>query len=111
VSEPQNVDVPEARSNLSQGAKLLDVRELDEWSNGHAPEAVHVPLAELPDRLGELSKDRLTICACRSGARSARAAHFLAEQGYDVVNLEGGMLAWQAQAGPLVADHGEPEVK
>ena len=108
MSELQNVDVREARNFLSQGATLLDVRELDEWSNGHAPDAVHVPLAELPDRQRELSKDRLTICVCRSGARSARAAHFLAEQGYDVVNLEGGMLAWRAQAGPLVADHGEP---
>ncbi len=100
----------------SEGLVLLDVREPDEWAAGHAPEAVHVPLGELPSRTGELADlpdDRPVHVICRSGGRSARATAWLNAAGVvDAVNVEGGMKAWQAQGRPMVADRADapPEV-
>ena len=105
-----NVDVDQARELVAQGALLLDVREDAEFDLGHAPGALHVPLAEVPDHLDDLAKDRRIVCVCRSGGRSARAANFLLEQGFDVVNLEGGMTAWAEADGELEAESGEPVI-
>jgi rhodanese-related sulfurtransferase len=110
MPELRNVTVTEAYELVQGGAMLLDVREESEWELGRAPEAVHIPLAEVPDHLDELEKGRQIVCACRSGGRSSRAGQFLAEQGFDVVNLDGGMLAWAQEGLPLVADHGEPAI-
>jgi len=110
VTQITNVSVDEARELLAGGALLLDVREDNEWSLGHAPEARHIALAEVPDHLEELDRNRRIVCVCRSGGRSARAGEFLLEQGFDVVNLDGGMTAWAQQAGPLVAEHGNPVI-
>jgi rhodanese-related sulfurtransferase len=110
MAELRNVDVNEARELASQGALLLDVREDDEWRSGRAPGAVHVPLAELPDHLDELARDRPIVCVCRSGGRSSRAGQFLVEQGFEAVNLAGGMQAWAAAGEDLVADGGEPSI-
>ncbi len=86
------------------------MRQESEWNAGHAPMATLVPLAELPDHLDELPSDRLIICACRSGGRSLRAATFLHEQGFDAVNLTGGMIAWFAEDLPFESDEGEPSI-
>jgi rhodanese-related sulfurtransferase len=96
------------RPGVPTGAFLLDVRRDDEWAAGHAPDAVHIPLAELPDRLAEVPKDQPVCAVCHSGGRSARATAFLAQQGYTVTNYEGGMLAWRDAGGPLVAETGAP---
>ena len=93
---------------LAQGAALIDVRELEEWRTGRAPEAVHIPLGELVARLSELPTDRKLIMVCRSGGRSDRAASALVELGLSAVNLAGGMQAWQAASLPVVADGGLP---
>lgn len=106
----ENVDVTRAQELLEEGALLLDVREDDEWRAGRAPEARHVPLASVPDALDDLARERLIVCVCRSGGRSARAAQFLTEQGFNVVNLDGGMTAWHAHGAPMVADDGDPVV-
>ena len=50
------------------------------------------------------------MSVCRSGGRSARAGKFLLDQGFDVVNLEGGMIAWAQSGAPLVADSGNPVI-
>jgi rhodanese-related sulfurtransferase len=105
-----NVDVDQARELVALGAVLLDVREDSEFELGHAPGAHHVPLAEIPDHLHDLAKDSRIVCVCRSGGRSARAGKFLLEQGFDAVNLEGGMTAWAEAGAPLEADHGEPAI-
>jgi rhodanese-related sulfurtransferase len=110
MPELRNVSVTEACELLLQGAMLLDVREASEWELGRAPQAWHVPLAEVPDRLDEFERDRQIVCACRSGARSSRAGRFLLEQGFEVVNLDGGMRAWSEEGQPLVAEHDEPVV-
>jgi rhodanese-related sulfurtransferase len=90
---------------------LLDVREDDEWAEGRAPGAVHVPLMEVPARVGELPADRRIAVVCRVGGRSAQATAFLSAHGFDAVNVEGGMLAWQAAGRPLVADGDPPVVR
>jgi rhodanese-related sulfurtransferase len=84
------------------GSVLLDVREQDEWDAGHAPQALHIPLAELPDRVGELPEDVRAIVVCHSGGRSARATAWLTQGGYDAVNLDGGMIAWARAGLPVV---------
>jgi rhodanese-related sulfurtransferase len=108
--EVRNVNVAEALALLAEGALLLDVREDAEWESGRAPNATHVALNEVPDHLDEFANDRLIVCVCRSGARSGRAAKFLVEQGRDAVNLEGGMLAWNADGEPLEGDVDDPTI-
>lgn len=83
------------------GAIVVDVREPNEWSAGHIPGAIHIPLGELAERIGELPTDRPIIAACRSGARSATATKLLTGRGLDVTNLEGGTRAWHAAGLPL----------
>ena len=89
-------------------AVMVDVREPDEWQRGHAVGAIHIPLADLPARVGELPEvDGTLPIMCRSGNRSGRAVQWLVAQGYDVVNAEGGMLAWQAAGKRMVSETGE----
>jgi rhodanese-related sulfurtransferase len=90
---------------------LLDVREDDEWAEGRAPAAVHVPLSEVPARLAELPRGRRIAVVCRVGGRSAQAAAYLQVQGYDAHNVDGGMLAWQSAGLPLVGDASPPVVR
>ena len=89
-------------------AVMVDVREQDEWDKGHAPNAVHIPLGDLPARMGELPEvDGTLPIMCRSGNRSGRAVQWLVAQGFDVVNAEGGMLAWQSAEKTLVSENDE----
>lgn len=91
-----------------EGLTLLDVREQDEWAAGHAPGAVHIPLGELPARVGELGDlpdDKPVYVVCRSGGRSARAAAWLNASGWDAVNVAGGMKSWHSEGRPVVGEH------
>jgi rhodanese-related sulfurtransferase len=94
------VDVAALADALADGARLIDVRQPDEYAEVHIPEAVLVPLGEVPDRLDAFSTTETNYLVCRSGARSMRAAEFLADRGYDVVNVAGGTLAWVASGRP-----------
>ena len=104
--------VPEVLSaDLPAGVFLLDVREDDEWTAGHAPEAVHVRLGDLGLRAGELPRHREVYVICRSGARSAYAAQTLAAAGFSTVNVADGMTGWAVAGRPMVsADGAEPYV-
>jgi len=89
------------------GAYLLDVREDDEWAAGHAPDAHHVPMYEVPARLDEIPADGDVVVICRVGARSAQVVAYLQAQGrQNAVNLDGGMTAWAHVGRPLVSEHG-----
>jgi rhodanese-related sulfurtransferase len=110
MPELRNINVAEAVAFIHDGALLLDVREDNEWEAGHAPDATHIALGDVPDHLEDLAKDRLIVCVCRSGVRSARAATFLIQNGFDAINLEGGMLAWANEDEPLVGDVDEPSI-
>jgi rhodanese-related sulfurtransferase len=94
------VNIPTV-TQVPEGALLLDVRESNEWQAGHAPDAVHVPLGELPGRVAELPTGRTIVAICRMGGRSAKATAFLREHGLDVHNYAGGMQAWASAGGPL----------
>ena len=98
-------------SEVADDAVIVDVREANEWAAGHAPNAVHIPLGDLPSRLADLpDTDAGTVAVtCRSGGRSSRAVAWLTQQGYDVANLDGGMKAWQSAGKPLEGE-GTPHV-
>jgi rhodanese-related sulfurtransferase len=82
---------------------VLDVREPEEYVQGHAPEALNLPQADLASRLDELPRHSPLALICRSGARSLRAAQFLKQVGFEqVLNVQCGTLAWQASGKPLV---------
>ncbi|WP_214365789.1 rhodanese-like domain-containing protein [Pseudonocardia sp. H11422] len=100
-----------AVTDLPADAVLLDVREIDEWTAGHAPGARHLPMSELTARMGELPDDDPLFVVCRSGGRSARVVAYLAAQGYPAVNVDGGMQAWAGVGRQLVAEGGRaPEI-
>lgn len=101
------VSPQEAADLRDRGAVLLDVREPDEWSAGHAPDAVHVPLAEVEARALRFA-GREVLAVCRSGGRSAKAAETLARAGIEVRNVAGGMTSWAEAGLPVVRDDGAP---
>jgi rhodanese-related sulfurtransferase len=92
---------------LPEGLTVLDVREPFEWEGGHIEGALHIPMNELPERIAEVG-DGQTLVVCKVGGRSGQVVGWLAEQGYDVVNLEGGMLDWAAAGRPMVSETGRP---
>ncbi|MBB6122030.1 rhodanese-like domain-containing protein [Nocardiopsis algeriensis] len=104
--------VPETGvTEVPEDGYLLDVREDDEWSAGHAPRAVHVPLGRLDERADDIPRDRKVYVVCRAGGRSAQAAAALNRAGWDAVNVSGGMQAWERAGLDMVADtDGEPRV-
>jgi len=110
MTEMRNVSLAEALELIDQGALVLDVRERREWSQGRWGAALNVALSDVPDSLEQLPRERTIVCVCRSGGRSRVAAQFLADHDFDVVNLEGGMLAWVAAGEAIIADHGEPVI-
>ncbi|MGH9019854.1 MAG: rhodanese-like domain-containing protein [Acidimicrobiales bacterium] len=110
MDDVRAVDPAEARDLVVRGATLLDVRDDSEWSAGRAPGAIHVVLSDLPDRVDELDRSRLVVCVCRVGGRSLRAAHFLHEEGFEVANLDGGMVAWAEGGGDLESDSQPPRI-
>ncbi|KZE37260.1 rhodanese [Bhargavaea cecembensis] len=87
----------EARLEAGEQPDMIDVREHEEVAAGMIPGAVHIPLMELPERLGELDEDKEYIIICRSGNRSSMACNFLGGNGYNVTNMTGGMLAWEGE--------------
>lgn len=80
---------------------LVDVREDWERDLASLPGAVHLPMGELPARLGELPRDREIVLLCHHGARSLQVAQWLSWQGYDrLANLDGGIDEWSRQVDP-----------
>ncbi|GAA3669064.1 rhodanese-like domain-containing protein [Nocardioides ginsengisoli] len=105
-----SVEIAGVPNPLPEGLVVLDVREDDEWAAGHIDGAVHIPLMELPARLGEFVELEApqTLVVCKAGGRSARAVAYLAQQGYDVVNLVDGMIGWERDGRAMVADGAHP---
>ena len=91
-----------ARRERGESLTLLDVRE--EWELGVAsvPDVVHIPMGEVADRLGELERGREVVVLCRSGRRSLQVANFLQQNGFQAVNLAGGILAWSRELGATI---------
>lgn len=78
-----------------ESLSVIDVREVEEFETLHLEGAQNLPLSQLADIYDQLDKDLLHYVICKSGMRSARACQFLAEQGYDVINVQGGMTAFE----------------
>jgi molybdopterin/thiamine biosynthesis adenylyltransferase/rhodanese-related sulfurtransferase len=102
------IDIDEARRMLEKpGTVLVDVREGDEWRQGHIPQAVGIPRGFLELRIEEKVPDHKApvIMQCASGTRSLLAARALHEMGYEnVYNLTGGFNAWKDRGLPWVAE-------
>jgi rhodanese-related sulfurtransferase len=98
-------------ADIPADAVLLDVRENDEWTAGHAPGAVHIPVGQIQQRIDELATllpDSPVRVICRSGNRSARVTAYLHQAGWQVLNVDGGMRAWAAAGRPMVTDSDGP---
>jgi rhodanese-related sulfurtransferase len=98
-----SVSPTEAQKKLGLKTKpfLLDVRQPEEYRSGHIPGAKLIPLGQLHERMNELPKNQEIICVCRSGNRSMSATRQLASAGYNVTNLQGGMIAWSRSGFPV----------
>jgi rhodanese-related sulfurtransferase len=93
-------------ADVTADTVLLDVREDDEWADGHIEGAIHVPMGQIPAAVSDgpewLRPEAPVVVVCAVGARSARVAAWLNMQGYQAINLDGGMNAW-IQAGRPIA--------
>lgn len=104
------IDISADDAAANTGALLLDVREYDEWMAGHAPQAVHIPMHDIPARLAEVPTDRRVVCVCRSGNRSRVVSGWLQARGVDAVNMAGGMRQWSASGHAVVNGAGNQGV-
>ncbi|WP_155593295.1 rhodanese-like domain-containing protein [Lysinibacillus cavernae] len=95
----KEITTKEVQQALERGERLnlIDVREVDEVEAGHIPGVLHIPLGLIEFRMQDLNKNEHYIIVCRSGARSGRATQLLENNGFDVSNMIGGMLAWEWQ--------------
>ena len=95
------------RRERGEDMTLLDVRE--DWEIEKAPvptDIVHIPMGEIEGRISELDPNKDTVVICRSGARSAQVAQYLAHQGFGkVFNLSGGILAWSRVIDPRIPQY------
>jgi hydroxyacylglutathione hydrolase len=99
--EPEKVpqlDAPQLHDIIAKKkVQVVDVRAPDEWSHGHLPGAIHIPLAALPDRVAELDPSVPIVLHCKGGGRSSIATSFLQANGIgSVSNLAGGYEGWVA---------------
>ncbi|MEL1234168.1 MAG: rhodanese-like domain-containing protein, partial [Candidatus Neomarinimicrobiota bacterium] len=98
-------NVPSISSEESQKVisdnnyRFLDVRTDGEYSDGHIPNSIHIPLQDIQSRISEIEKikDKKIIVYCRSGARSSMASKTLLKEGFDVSNLTGGIMSWKGK--------------
>jgi rhodanese-related sulfurtransferase len=88
------VSVEDLAREIAAGSYVLDVREDDEFAEGHVPTAHHIPLGQLESRLAEVEDGSRVFVICRSGARSAKGADVLFANGIDAVSVAGGTLGW-----------------
>ena len=107
MTQIPTVSVTGVPDPLPAGLQVLDVREDVEWRHGHIEGATHIPLMELPQRLADVPEGQVLV-VCRVGGRSAQAVGYLARQGLEAVNLDGGMLDWAEAGRPMVSETGAP---
>lgn len=102
------VTVSQVPVEFGPTAVLLDVREPDEWQRGHAAGAQHIPMGEVPARMHEINPDAELFVVCHAGGRSLRVAQYLQRNGFDPVNVDGGMAAWVGAGRAVITDDGRP---
>ena len=102
----REIAVSDVPTTFDESVVLLDVREDDEWQRGHAAGARHIPMGEVPARIGEIDRAAQLFVICHLGGRSLRVAQYLAQNGYTPTNVAGGMQAWTDAGRPVVTDGG-----
>lgn len=99
-------EIPVHDLDFSEVTSLIDVREPDEYIDGHIPGAINVPLSALETSLAEIPSTGIVHVVCRSGARSARACDYLIEQpshsSTSFVNVGGGTMGWIVEGREVV---------
>jgi molybdopterin-guanine dinucleotide biosynthesis protein A/rhodanese-related sulfurtransferase len=88
------ITVDELATKVAAGATVFDVRESDEYAEAHVPGAVLIPLGTVPDNLAAFPSTGEVLVICRSGGRSMKACEYLAANGRNAINIEGGTMAW-----------------
>jgi rhodanese-related sulfurtransferase len=85
---------------------VVDVREVDEYTDGHIPGAVNVPLSELTEKYSTVTKNETVYVVCQLGGRSARACEFLSNlpdfDGTHFINVVGGTAAWIIEGNEVI---------
>jgi rhodanese-related sulfurtransferase len=107
----QPFDVPTVSvEEIPADAVILDVREDYEWDAGHIEQAIHIPMNDIPSRVQDesspLTPQATIVVTCKMGGRSAQVTGWLNRQGYQAINLDGGMLAWATSHRPMVSEDG-----
>jgi rhodanese-related sulfurtransferase len=102
--EVPTIEVAQVPDPLPEGVTVLDVREPVEWHHGHIEGALHIPLTQVPDRVGELPVGQQLLVVCKVGGRSSQATAFLREKGFEAINLAGGMIDWVEAGRPMVSE-------
>jgi len=93
------------KSRAGKKMQIVDVRGPDEWRSGHLPGAIHIPLASLPDRIGELDASAPIVLQCKGGGRSAIATSFLQAHGVTgATNMVGGYESWVKNGFEVIVD-------
>ena len=95
------VTIEDLRTALAEGATVIDVREPEEFATGHVPGARLVPLATVPQVLADLPADEPVYVICQVGGRSAQAAGYLSQRGFDARSVDGGTGDWLAAGLPV----------
>ncbi|MBU8695402.1 rhodanese-like domain-containing protein [Bacillus pumilus] len=98
----KEISIEELKQKLEQGEaiQLVDVRENEEVAEGMIPEAIHIRMGDIPEKLDAFDQTQEYYIICRSGKRSENVCYFLEEQGYQATNVVGGMLAWTGETKP-----------
>ena len=101
----KSISANEMTEDGNRGATILDVRKPNEWSLAHAKDAVFLPLANFPDNLSQLNKDKKYIVHCGGGYRSMTAISIMKKLGFkDLINIHGGFGAMQNAGVPIVTE-------
>ena len=100
------ITATELKQRLDNGddVQIVDVREANEVAIGRIPNSIHIPLAQVLERMSEIDPSRDTVVHCKMGGRSARAIEALQRSGYtgSLSNLTGGIIAWSNEVDPSV---------
>ncbi len=111
MSQPNPQTTPEItaselKQKLDSGAEvqIVDVREPNEVAIARIPNSIHIPLAQVINRMSEIDPTRDTVVHCKMGGRSARAIQALKQAGFtgNLTNLKGGITAWSNEVDPSV---------
>ena len=100
------ISATELKERLDRGddLQIIDVREANEVAVAKLPNSIHIPLAQVLNRMSEIDASRETVVHCKMGGRSARAIEALKRSGFEgsLLNLKGGITAWSNDVDPSV---------